>query len=230
MINYQIVGHGKTDMLILHGWQASLEEWKPTADYFKDKYRVFLVDLPGFGGSSRPNTNWGIFEYADFVMKLIKIFQIKTPVLLGHSFGGRIGIILASQEKIVISKLVLVDAAGMELKSFKTKFLGVASTLFKWLPKSIKSKLGSSDYKNVGDMKHIFVKIINQPLRLLAKEINISTLIIWGERDQELSLSEAKLLHKNIQKSKLRIVWGTGHWPHRDEFEDFVNILFEEGI
>ncbi len=231
LVNYQVVGSGKKDMVVLHGWQASIEEWKRVADNFsEDGYRVFLIDLPGFGGTSRVQSDWGAYEYADFVVEFCKTMGVKNPVVIGHSFGGRVAIVLAGFKKIAISRLVLVDAAGMEMKSLKTRMVRVLAPWFRWLPKNIKRILGSADYKNSGNMMEIFKKVINQPLRYLLPEIKVPTVVVWGERDSILPLSEAKMIHKGILGSVFRIVWGAGHSPHVEKLDEFIQILKEEGI
>lgn len=236
MINYEIVGPtsprlrraGQT-MLVLHGWGTSLAEWMPFSDSFKSKYRIILVDLPGFGGTTRPSDDWGIYEYFDFTRRFLQSLKIKEAIVMGHSFGGRITVLLAARTNLV-KKLILVDAAGMELKSIKARMYKSVSWVFKWLPQEVKNKLGSRDYRQAGDMRKTFVKIINQSLRNELIKIKAPTLIIWGEKDKESSLAEAKMMHLGIKNSILRIVWGGDHWPHVSNLNKLVEILEEEGI
>lgn len=68
--------------------------------------------LPRFGKSQEPPYVWGIEEYTQAVEHFFKSEQIDNPILLGHSFGGRVGILLASRNKV--KKLILVDAAGIK--------------------------------------------------------------------------------------------------------------------
>ncbi len=149
--------------------------------------------------------------------------------MLGHSFGGRIAILLAARTDLV-ERLILVDAAGMEIKNLKSKMIKLIRPLVFWLPQEIKNQLGSKDYRQAGEMRKTFVKIVNQPLRNELSRISAPTLIIWGEKDMVLSLREAQMLHEGIKNSVLRIVWGATHWPHQKKTEDFMRILAEEGI
>ncbi len=228
LVNYEVVGKGKP-MLILHGWKSCIADWLPFSDQFKSKYRIILVDLPGFGGSSKPNVDWGIYEYFEFTKKFIESLGLKKLAVLGHSFGGRVAILLAARTNLV-EKLILVDAAGMELKSWKAILFSLMKPFVSWLPQEVKNRLGSHDYKEAGEMRKIFVKIVNQPLREELAKITTPTLIVWGEKDTILSLKEAKMLHKGIKNSVLRNVWGAGHWPHTQKPEQFAQILQEEGL
>jgi len=230
LTNYEVVGKGKKNLLILHGWKGQIAHWMPTATELKNRYKVILLDLPGFGGSTKPNENWGVYEYAGFTAKFIQSIGIKKASVLGHSFGGRIAILLASRYPELIERLILVDAAGMEIKSTREKIIKFLSIFKMMFPESIKKKLRSPDYVSAGEMRKIFLKVIRQPLRDELKNISCQTIIVWGEKDKILSLWEAEMLHEGIKKSILRIVWGATHWPHVEKFVDFLNILQEEGV
>src|SRR5581483_11907029 len=108
LANYEIKGEkNKNSILILHGWKRSLNDWQEVAKTLSSKNKVIILDLPGMGASSKPNTPFNTYDYADFVDKFIAKLQLKNVTLVGHSFGGRTAIIQASKNK-AISKLVLV--------------------------------------------------------------------------------------------------------------------------
>jgi len=227
LTNYQIFGKKGANILILPGWKRNSIEWQSCAQELSDKNRVILLDLPGFGITQKPKDSWDIFKYSDFVKDFLTKVQIKNPIILGHSFGGRIGIIMASQS-FPIDQLVLVDAAGIEKKNMWLKFKVVMAKILKpIIPKSIISNLLKGDYAESGEMKEIFKKVISQDLVNLLPKIKVPTTIIWGEQDKILPLSHAKILHDKIQNSRLRIVWGAAHDPHLEKFEQFIEILSE---
>ena len=111
-VHYTLQGSGP-DMVLMHGWGcnlttlASIERVALAAGY-----RVLNIDFPGFGKSQEPLDVWGVEEYTTMLEKLLKTEGIDNPVLLGHSFGGRVGILYSSRN--TVSKLVLVDAAGVK--------------------------------------------------------------------------------------------------------------------
>ena len=76
-------------------------------------------------------------------------------------------------------------------------------------------------------MRKIFVKIVNQDLRKLLPRIKIPTFIIWGDKDDVLSVSQTKIFKQEIKGAKVRIVWGAGHDPHLQRMEQFLTILKE---
>lgn len=234
LTNYQVLGNGKEVVLILPGWKRSINEWLPIAKNLAGKYKVILLDLPGFGATTMPKTTFGVFEYADFVKRFLSKLKIDKCIILGHSFGGRLGIVLASKGKMV-EKLILVDSAGIENKGLYVKVASLCKTIltpfFLILPVSVKNRvansIGSEDYKTSGELRKIFVKVVNQDLKPLLSKITIPTFIIWGDKDQALPVSQTKIFKQEIIGSRVRIVWGAGHSPHIQKQEQFINILNE---
>jgi pimeloyl-ACP methyl ester carboxylesterase len=234
LTNYQVFGNGKKTLLVLPGWKRPASEWLAVSKNLSEEYKIILLDLPGFGVSALPKNTFGVYEYADFVKKFLDKLKIEKCTILGHSFGGRLGIVLAAEDKIV-DKLILIDSGGIEQKSFYTKLIGIlriiASPFFVILPVSVKAKIsraiGSADYKDSGEMRKILVKIVNQDLTALLPKIKVSTFIIWGDMDDQLPVSETKIFKKEITGAKVRIVWGAGHDPHLQIPEQLISILKE---
>lgn len=214
-------------LLILPGWQRSGQEWQRVMNQLSSQFRVLSVDFPGFANSPKPNLDWDIFQYSDFIRSFLAKLNIKKCSIIGHSFGGRIGIILASQD-YSIEQLILVDAAGIEKKDIwlKTKVF-LAKLLKPIIPSRVVGKLLRGDYAESGEMKEIFKKVINQDLTNLLPKIKTPTTVIWGENDRILPISHAKTLHSKIKNSRLRIVWGASHDPHLEKPELFIEILEE---
>ena len=103
-INYIQYGEG-SDILLLHGWGQNIEMMKFLGDNFADNHRITILDFPGFGESDEPLSPWTIKDYSLLIEKLVKELDIKKPVVMGHSFGGRVAIYYSSNNPI--EKLVL---------------------------------------------------------------------------------------------------------------------------
>ena len=229
LVSYESIGSGEKVILFLHGWQRSLKDWLSYARLLEKDYRVIVLDLPGFGASIRPEGTFSIFDYAEFVGHFLEKLSIKSCVLVGHSFGGRIGVIMAAESSYV-SKLILVDSGGIEKKTLKSwLWLGLAKTAAFFVPQPIRNglreKVGSTDYKQAAGMRDIFVKVVNQDLTHLFSKIKIPTLIIWGELDAVLPFAQAKVFKKGIVGSQLRVIWATGHDPHLESPAEFTEAL-----
>lgn len=235
LTNYTILGgKNKKNILFLHGWGRNFKDWLNIAQNLSKKYKVILLDLPGFGGTKIPPENtFDTYDYANFVSSFIKKIRLTKTTLIGHSFGGKISIVLAAKYPEFFEKLILVSASGVEEK---TLYVKLRNRLFKSLkllpfPQKIKSTisniLGSRDYKSVGIMRNSFIKIINQDVSKEAKKIKTPTLIIWGEKDKEVPVKWGKKLNQLIKKSYLRIIWGAGHFPQIEKTEKFESVLHE---
>jgi pimeloyl-ACP methyl ester carboxylesterase len=230
LTNYEIVGdQKKKPLLILHGWQRSSDEWLPIAKNLEKAYQSILLDLPGFGKTTKPTSDFSVYDYAKFVEHFLDKLGLKKITFLGHSLGARIGIILSSNTNI-IEKLVLISPAGIEKKTIFDK---IKICFFKagkiFLPKNIterlKQRIGSADYKNASEMRSIFLKIVNEDLSYLLPKINIPTLLIWGDKDTEVPMWKIRHMKQAIQNSRIKVIWGAGHFLHVNNRKEFINIL-----
>ncbi|MDE6811112.1 MAG: alpha/beta hydrolase, partial [Muribaculaceae bacterium] len=109
---------GKSDgkpIIIMHGYGCNINTVASIAAILEPGMRVINIDLPGHGKSDEPPYIWGVNDYTVCIERLIEKLELKHVSLLGHSFGGRIGILLSSRNND-INKLVLVDAAGIKPK------------------------------------------------------------------------------------------------------------------
>lgn len=234
LVNYEVLGEKSAPpLIILHGWGRNFQDWIPAARFLSSKYKVVLVDLPGFGGTNLPsNTVMGTYDYADFVEKFLEKIEIRKPTLLGHSFGGRLGIVLASK-KSFLSKLILVDSAGIEQKSLKVILIGLFYKILKFLlPKRlnelVRARLGSEDYASAGPLRKVLVKVVNEDLTQHLSQIKVPTLVIWGDKDINQYVKYGKIMRDKIPEARLRIVWEAGHNPHVEDSKQFFQILKEE--
>ncbi len=226
-ISYLKQGKGKDNLLFLHGWGCSKEIFQSQIEHTSKFMTVYAIDLPGFGQSDEPTEVWSIDDYTDLVIEFIDKMQIKKLSIIGHSFGGRVIIKLGSRKnlKFKIEKLVLIDAAGikhykqptLKQKVYKKVFPLIKKISPKLLNK-IKTKVGSSDYRNATPMmRDILVKTINEDLIELIPNIKVSTLIIWGEKDDAVPFEDAIYMNNHIKDSGIVKLENSGHFPFLDD-------------
>lgn len=229
LTHYETIGKKSKKLLIVPGWMHTINEWLPVAKQLSEQYTVILLDLPGFGKTEMPKTAYTIYDYSEFVSHFLHKIDSNNVTVIGHSFGGRISIIMATKTN-VIQKLVLVDAAGIEKRTTAAK---LKISLFKcmklFLPKKylekLRNKIGSRDYKNAGKMRDIFVKIINEDLTYLLPKIAIPVLLVWGNNDTEVEQWKIKLMKKLIPHSRLKVIWNAAHSPHVEKPDVFIDVL-----
>jgi len=224
-IYYETYGNSDKTILILPGWGNTRNTFINIINLLKDKYKIYIIDYPSFGNSPIPNKVLTIYDYSDLILNFIKDKNIINPVIIAHSFGGRISSIIAN--KVKINKLILIDVAGIKhinIKLFiKTKIYKILKKLTNLLPKNIKlkakdyllSKFSSNDYKDIPNiMKKTFQNIIKEDLRKHYKSISVETLIIWGDKDKDTPLKDAKYLKKIIKDSSLIIYKNANHFSY----------------
>lgn len=172
------------------------------------------MDLYGFG-KSKVNGKITLFNYAKGIIDIIENNKLNDVTLVGHSFGGKVAMLVASIYNI--KKLVLIDASGIKKKN---NFLVKQKILIYKLKKFFKldvSKYGSLDYKNVSsNLKDTFISIVNTHLNRHLKNIKADTLILWGNKDEETPLYMAKKLNKKIKNSCLIMLNG-GHFAYAED-------------
>lgn len=235
---YEKHGNGKKTILILPGWGNTRITFNYLIDKLKEYFTIYIVDYPGWGNSPFPNKDLTIYDYADLIHEFTIELNINDPILIGHSFGGRIITILSGYYQYNFSNIILIDSAGIKhkhfFKNFKYKLLKKISVI---LPKKRKkkylyylfNKYSSSDYKNLSEnMRNTFKNIVNCDLKYYFKKIRSRVLIIWGKKDNTTPLKDGLIMNKLIPNSELIIMDNCDHFPYLNNPILFTNIIYEQ--
>ena len=228
-INYIDYGEGENTLVFLHGWGQNISMMQPLGDKLKKKGRIIIVDLPGFGDSPEPKEIWTMYDYAAAIKSLLDELKVESPIMIGHSFGGKISLIYASKYKT--SKLVVFGSPfkkEVEKLSTKTKILKKLKKVpvLKNLEGFAKKHIGSRDYKNASEfMRKILVEHVNLDITEDVKKIKCPTLIIWGTMDNEVPVEEAYELEKLISDSAVIPYEGCSHYAYLENLGQTVNII-----
>ena len=234
---YTVEGEGMP-VILMHGWGCNHSTLKSIEAQLTPGFKVYNVDFPGFGGSNEPSAVWGVEEYTSLIEDFARQEHIESPILLGHSFGGRVGILFASRNKV--HKLILVDAAGVKPRRSLRYYYKVYSykaikhALLFFLGKkrgetalnSYRAKVGSSDYSNASPMmRAILSKVVNEDLKSVMPKIACPTLLIWGANDTATPLVDAKIMEKLIPDAGLVSFDGVGHYSFLENPYQFAAVL-----
>ncbi len=231
-ISLHYIDYGKQDgepLIFLHGWGQNIEMMKMLADPFEKEYRIIIPDLPGFGESSEPNTDWTLYEYVDCIHKLLETLKIEQPTLLGHSFGGKISLLYAT--KYSVKKLVLfgspykkeIQKTSMKLKVLKSL---KKVPILNQFEETAKKHIGSTDYKNASPMmRKIMVNHVNLDLSNEIEKIEAPTLLIWGDLDREVSLEQAREIEQKIKDAGVVVFEGCTHYAYLENLKGTIRVL-----
>ncbi len=239
-INYIDSGSGQA-VLLLHGWGSNLKSFTSLINLLKTKYRVLALDYPGFGESDILKKSFTVDDYCDIVVEFLKNLEVKSVILVGHSYGGRIILKLNNRKNLpfAIEKNVLIDAAGLKDKKdlrikFKVATFKSLKYIFNLLPiskvkkdemiKALRKKFGSSDYANAPKvLQDTLVKSVNEDLTWCLDNMKES-LIIWGDKDTVTPLWMAKLMETRIRNSGIVLLNG-GHFSYLDDPVTFSKVI-----
>lgn len=228
-------------IIILHGWGLKGDIYEDLSRLLEEKgYLVYAPDLPGFGNEPLKHSNMNLDDYVDFVEKFREKNQILKPILIGHSFGGRIGIKYTWRYPNRVSRLILTGVPIIRNISLKKKiaflFASIGSIFFERFPITFKNYLrkilylsiGEWDYYNAGDLKQVFKNIVDENLISYFREIRVPILLVWGERDHLTPVSIVYKIKKHVLNSDSIIVANCGHnLPYKNpkEFIEAINLF-----
>lgn len=228
-INYIDYGEGENTIVLLHGWGQNIEMMKPVGDKLQKNNRIIIIDLPGFGETPEPDTIWTMYDYTDMVKKLLDELKVDNPIMIGHSFGGKISLIYASKYKV--NKLILFGSPfkkEVQKLSTKTKVLKSLKKVpgLNKLEGFAKKHIGSRDYKQASDfMRKILVEHVNLDITEEVKKIKCPTLIVWGTNDAEVPIERAYELESLISDAAVIPYEGCTHYAYLERLGQTVNVI-----
>ncbi len=183
-------GEGPAAVVALHGWARTRQDWQATLE----GYDALALDLPGFGATPAPETGWSTSEYADWIGEILA--DLDRPVLVGHSFGGRVAVQLAAASPELVRGLVLTGVPLLRQQASGKKpplAYRVVHTLHRRglvgedRMEEMRRKHGSADYRAArGVMRDVLVKAVNEDYTDELDEIRVHRApveMIWGEHD-----------------------------------------------
>lgn len=238
-VNYESEGTGQ-EILMLHGWGSSLDAFVLLRRHLSRKFKVVSLDFPGFGKSDMISEPWSVADYADFTLAFLSAVGLKDPIVICHSFGGRVATKLVGEGRLYPPKMVFLDAAGIKHKpslrsrvrqaTFKTIRRVLTSAPLKKscekLLEKARNHFGSADYNNAPPvLRHTLVLTVNEDLRGYMPSIKCPTLLVYGENDTATPVSDAKIMEQLIPDAGLCVIRGAGHFSFVDRPGEVIAIL-----
>ncbi|MBE9224285.1 alpha/beta hydrolase [Phormidium sp. LEGE 05292] len=248
---YVNLGKIGTPILLLHGFDSSVLEFRRLLPILAEKQETWAIDLLGFGFTERnPQLTFSPSAIATHLYYSWKTL-IKQPVILvGASMGGAAAIDFALTYPQAVKKLVLIDSAGFTAGPAMGKFLfpplGYLATSFLRNPQ-VRQRISINAYCNPNFASadaqlcaalHLQTSGWSQALiaftksggygsfRQKLKDIGQPTLILWGEADRILGIADAEKFANAIANSKLIWIANCGHVPHLEKPELTAQHIF----
>ncbi len=209
-IYYEVYGKGKP-LIFLHGYSLSSKSWKPYVSDFYNDYEVYLIDLTGHGKSDTFSEDLSISEVAKDVNALLQHLNLKQIQAIGFSFGGDVLYQLALQQPKLIKSMITIGAVGTwsvhDFPKYQKAFTFDNKANFPWL----------SDHRNDAQIKAIMTQFKNYTVKISTKELQSivpEVLIMIGDDDEGMDLSEVARVKKNLPKSDLWVLPNVAHGAH----------------
>lgn len=225
-------------VVLLHGWGCSNETMKPVAEHLESRFHVYNLDLPGHGESDEPREPWSTVEYKEMLKSFFAGLGIEKPILIAHSFGGRLSIRLGAEG--VPHKMILTGCAGLKPKrgidyyakvySYKAakKMLSLPGLRKKKdeILADMRGKKGSDDYKQASEaMRGTFVRVVNEDLKDLLPQVSASTLLYWGENDTATPPEDGKTMERLMQDAGLVMMKNSTHYAYLENLGNFLAVV-----
>lgn len=242
LLSYQTLGSKGSPVIVWgHGWGQSHTAFLPLAGSLESTGRHVLVDFPGFGESPAPHTVMGTEDYADLIAAWARDQKIEKLIWVGHSFGGRVGLQLASRHPALVQSMTLIAAAGLPRKRslLKTLYIKARILTYKTLKKLtpfglskdwLNKTFASADYQSAGAMRSIFVKVVNEDLSEQARQITCPVNLVYGTNDTETPPEIGERLARLIPNAKMVHLDGQDHYSVLSEGRHPVAALIKNDI
>ena len=218
-------------------------------------FRVIAIDMLGFGYSAKPkNGEYTIAGQAKLLTRLLDQLAIPRAVFIGSSYGGAVAATCALDYPERVEKLVLVGAVSNNrpkafklMRVFSSPVVGdVVSPLLIGSRRLLRRRMKRVydrhswvlDERRV-NARHLILRPAGAHRAIIrtvrgwdaerisrdAHQITQPTLLLWGENDLEIPLSDGERLHAEIPGSRLIVFLNCGHIPHEEYPEAFVDVV-----
>jgi len=240
-------------VILLHGFNYDSYIWAANIDVLAEKFKVYALDLWGFGYSTRKPLDYGYQLYADQVLMFMDSLGIECASLVGQSMGGGTAILFCVQHRLRVNKLLLVDPGGLphtlpligkffNLPRVGEFLMGLSTNAIRkktlgdlWFYN--KKLITESYFENVTRFQKIkgttevlmailrkeFFHTLSDEVHRLGQE-DVPILIVWGREDKGIPLRLGQEMHGILKSSRLEVIDNAGHVPNY-ECSDVFNQL-----
>jgi len=220
-VSYQVVGEGEP-IILIHGLAGSSRWWERNIRALAEHYRLYLLDLPGFGIMRRFRQRYALDEIASGIVSWMEAVGINQAHFVGHSMGGYLCLWIAAHYPERIQCLVLVSPAGIpRVRSLPGYALPLLVALRSLKPRFFFLLL--SDALRAGPLTIVrsAQDLLTRDIRECLKDITAPTLLIWGEYDSLVPPMVGAMLNQEIRQARLLILKKAGHVSMFDQPTQF---------
>lgn len=221
LVRYKVVGEGDP-IILVHGLSASSLWWTRNVPDLASHYRLYLVDLPGFGSMSHPRNHFMLDQAAAWLLKWMQALGLQKAHFIGHSMGGYICLWIAAYHPEVVSHLVLVSPAVIARVHTVFGYLlplliSARHLTLSFFPILLYDALRAGPLTIIQAASDLLTVDVRQELKM----VTAPTLLIWGEYDTLVPLSVGYLVREEMKHARFLQLKRTGHVSMYDRYETF---------
>ena len=225
-VHYYVGGHG-TPLLLIHGLGARSEDWESAIPIFvRSHFRVYAIDLLGYGRTDHPDIEYSIQQQVDMVHQFLAVMHIQQADVAGWSLGGWVALKLTSDYPEVVHRLVLYDSAGIVFhasfgpKVFTPQNKAQLLRLYRLLtphPMKVPGFVARDILRIMRKNYWVVDRTIQSALT--GKDsmdgklntIHVPVLVVWGKDDALIPPETGREMHQQMPQSVLELYAGCGH-------------------
>jgi pimeloyl-ACP methyl ester carboxylesterase len=214
----EVMGDRPPRVLALHGWGRRGADFKPSLEGLP----ALAIDLPGFGASPPPGVAIDAGGYAAIVAQMLEEFD-GPPVLIGHSFGGKVAVALAARHPDRIAAVVATGAPLLRIRPAARpsayyralRRLNRIGLVGDARLEAERRRRGSADYRAAtGVMRDVLVMSVNETHEADLRDATMPMTLLWGAEDTEVpvAVAERALEIRSGLPTSLEVLPGVGHF------------------
>lgn len=243
-------------VILLHGFFFDSYLWAENIDALARHFKVYALDLWGWGFSTREPLDYGYPLYAEQVLRFMDSLGIERASLVGQSMGAGTAIRFCVQHRERVNKLLLVDAAGLpnplplmarfcNLPRVGELFMGVKSDLFRktglrqafihdaslitddfFENATLGHKIANSTEVYMATLRKQFFDTLSDEIDRLA-QMDVPVLLVWGGEDKAVPLERGEEMHRRLKGSRLEVLDHAAHVPNFERAQEFNQLAVD---
>lgn len=253
--HYTEKGSGEP-VILLHGFFFDHNMWNASIDILAKNYKVYAIDLWGFGYSTRKPLDYGYSLYTEQLKMFMDIFNIQRASLIGQSMGAGTIMNFTISNRKRVEKIILVNAAGMPnelpLMGKISNLPGVGELMYGLNSDFIRKftlgnnflynkhliteeyyekltrfhKIKGSSEVMLAVTRKQFFDTLIEEIKILGN-MDVPILIVWGKNEKSIPLPIGQDLHRMLKDSRFEVLDQAGHCSNMDQPERFNQITLD---